>query len=1331
MLAIVVPKGFFPQQDTGAHHRRHRGGARRLVPAHDGAASSALADVVRAGSRRRERRVVHRRRRHQPDDQQRPPLDHAQAARRARTPSADEIIARLAAEARRGRRASRSTCSRCRTCRSTAASAARSTSTRSRTPTPTSSREWAPQHARASCATLPELARRRERSADRRARSCRSTIDRDTASRLGISPQAIDDTLYDAFGQRQVSTIFTQLNLYRVILEVKPRVPAETRTRSTRSTCARRRATRCRSSRVRALRADARRRSSINHQGQFPAVTLSFNLAPGVVARRRGRRRSTRRERELELPPGVHARLPGHGAGVPRLARAASRMLHPGRAHHRLHRARRPLRELHPPDHDPVDAAVGRRRRAPRAASSAGTEFSVIALIGIILLIGIVKKNAIMMIDFALEAERDAGHVAARGDLPGVPAALPPDHDDDDGGAARRPAARARHRHRLRAAPAARHHHRRRPLISQVLTLYTTPVIYLYMERLGALAHARQAGAAPERRAPRRRRADEHLRRRSSGGRSRRRCSRRRSCSPASAAYTQLPVAPLPRVDFPTIQVSAALPGREPGDDGLVGGDAARAALRPHRRRHRDHLDEHARARRRITLQFDLDRDVDAAARDVQAAINAAGGELPAEPADAPDLPQGQPGRLADPDPLADARTRCRSRRSSTPPTRILAQKISQVAGVGQVIVGGGQQPAVRVQVDPAALAGVGPRASRTCAPRSRRRPSNQPKGALGGARRRRTPSPPTTSSSTPTPIASSSSSLPATAPPVRLGDVASVFDDVENNRVAGLDRRQARGARRSSAASRAPTSSRRIERVKALLPQLARRRSRRRSDVEVALDRTQTIRASVHDVELTLVLSVAAGRRWSSSCSCAALRATAIPSVAVPLSLVGTFGVMYLLGYSLDNLSLMALTISTGFVVDDAIVVTENIARYIEAGRAAARGRARGRQADRLHHRLDHRLAARGVHPDPAHGRHRRAALPRVRRHAEHRHRRLGARLADADADDVRAPAASTTASEARPRSTALSERVFDGHARAPTSAASRWVLRHQRLMLRRHARARIGAHRRTSSSSSRRGSSRSRTPACSSGFSEAPQDISFPAMKERQEALNAIVQRRSRRRTRRVVHRRRRRLDAATPARCSSSSSRSRSARRRADEIIARLRPKLAQGRRASTLFLQAVQDVRVGGAARAHAVPVHAPGRRPRRAATRGRRRCSSALQQAARAARTSPPISRPPGSQLDVDDRSRHRVAPRHHAAGHRRHALRRLRPAPGRDDVHAAQPVPRRARGEARARRRTRTRSSSIYVRSATGGAGAAVARSRSSSRRRRRCRSTTRASSRR
>ena len=172
------------------------------------------------------------------------------------------------------------------------------------------------------------------------------------------------------------------------------------------------------------------------------------------------------------------------------------------------------------------------------------------------------------------------------------------------------------------------------------------------------------------------------------------------------------------------------------------------------------------------------------------------------------------------------------------------------------------------------------------------------------------------------------------------------------------------------------------VDRVRALLPAAAAPRFRRRSTCRWSLDRTTTIRASVRDVELTLLISIVLVI-LVVFVFLRSVRATLIPSVAVPVSLVGTFGVMYLLGYSLDNLSLMALTIATGFVVDDAIVVIENITRYLEAGHAAAGGGAARGAGDRLHGAVDEHLAGRGVHPDPADGRHRRPAVPRVRGHA------------------------------------------------------------------------------------------------------------------------------------------------------------------------------------------------------------------------------------------------------------------------------------------------------------------------------------------------------------
>ncbi len=182
---------------------------------------------------------------------------------------------------------------------------------------------------------------------------------------------------------------------------------------------------------------------------------------------------------------------------------------------------------------------------------------------------------------------------------------------------------------------------------------------------------------------------------------------------------------------------------------------------------------------------------------------------------------------------------------------------------------------------------------------------------------------------------------------------------------------------------------------------------------VSLVSDRSLTIQASVADVEFTLAITIGLvvlviflflRHAW----------ATIIPSVTVPLALVITAGAMYLLGYNLDNISLMALTISVGFVVDDAIVMIENIVRYIEQGDGADAGGDQGRRADRLHHRLDHLLADRGVHPAAVHGRHHRPAVPRIRRHRQHRGHRLGVHRADADADDVLAlPDARERASE------------------------------------------------------------------------------------------------------------------------------------------------------------------------------------------------------------------------------------------------------------------------------------------------------------------------------
>jgi hydrophobe/amphiphile efflux-1 (HAE1) family protein len=391
------------------------------------------------------------------------------------------------------------------------------------------------------------------------------------------------------------------------------------------------------------------------------------------------------------------------------------------------------------------------------------------------------------------------------------------------------------------------------------------------------------------------------------------------------AAYTVLPVAPLPRVDMPTISVSAALPGASPET-------MASAVATPLERRFgriagvTEITSTSTLGNTSVTLQFDLNRDIDAAARDVQAAIAAAGGELP------PNLPSLPTYRKSNP---ADAPILILSLHSDAIPlgqiydqgNTILAQKISQVDGVGQVQVGGGMNPAVRVQADPSALAGLGLGledvrkllASSTV---------EEAKGSLVG--------PSVTHA-----IGANDQLFGADAfrnliisyqsgAAVRLGDVANVYDDVENNRVAGW----ANGVRAILLIIRRQPDANIIataDRVKELLPSLAASVSPAIA-TDVVFDRTTTIRDSVRDVQRAMTISVILVI-LVVFVFLRSFRATSIPSVAVPLSLIGTFGVMYLLNYSIDNLSLMALTISTGFVVDDAIVVTENIARFIEMG--------------------------------------------------------------------------------------------------------------------------------------------------------------------------------------------------------------------------------------------------------------------------------------------------------------------------------------------------------------------------------------------------------------
>jgi multidrug efflux pump len=400
-------------------------------------------------------------------------------------------------------------------------------------------------------------------------------------------------------------------------------------------------------------------------------------------------------------------------------------------------------------------------------------------------------------------------------------------------------------------------------------------------------------------------------------------------------AFFRLPVAPLPQVDFPTISVQAQLPGASPE----VMASSVATPLERHLGQIADVTEMTSSSTvgsARITLQFGLSRDIDGAARDVQAAINAAHADLPTSlrsnptyrkvnPADAPILILALTSSTLSQGQVYDAAT------------TVLEQKLSQVEGIGQVNLGGSSLPAVRVELNPNALFkyGIGPEDVRAALGAAN---AHSPKGVIEDKERRFQ-----IYANDQARKASQYRSLVVAyrdGAAVRLSDVATVDDSVENLRNAGL----ANGKPsvlvllyRQPNANIIDT----VDRVVALLPQL-QASIPSDIDINVANDRSTTIRASLRDVERTLLISIvlvivvvfAFLRSW---------RATLVPSVAVPVSLIGTFGVMYLLGYSLDNLSLMALTVATGFVVDDAIVVLENVSRHVEAGiprfRAAIQG--------------------------------------------------------------------------------------------------------------------------------------------------------------------------------------------------------------------------------------------------------------------------------------------------------------------------------------------------------------------------------------------------------
>ncbi|MFM0435755.1 efflux RND transporter permease subunit [Paraburkholderia strydomiana] len=390
-------------------------------------------------------------------------------------------------------------------------------------------------------------------------------------------------------------------------------------------------------------------------------------------------------------------------------------------------------------------------------------------------------------------------------------------------------------------------------------------------------------------------------------------------------AFTKLPVAPLPQVDFPTISVQASLPGASP--------DTVATSVASPLERHLGSIADVTEmtstssvGSTRITMQFGLNRNIDGAARDVQAAINAARADLPASlrsnptyhkvnPADAPIMILALTSKTLTAGQLYDSAA------------TVLQQSLSQVDGVGEVDVSGSANPAVRVELEPQALFhyGIGLEDVRAALAAAN---ANSPKGSIEFGPNR-------------VQIYTNDQASKASqyrdlviayrnGSAVKLSDVAEVVDSVEDLRNLGLFN----GKRsvlvilyRQPGANIIET----VDRVTAMLPQL---HASLPADVDISptSDRSVTIRASLKDTEYTLMIAVALVvmvvflflRNW---------RATLIPSVAVPISIIGTFGAMYLLGFSIDNLSLMALTIATGFVVDDAIVVLENISRHIESG--------------------------------------------------------------------------------------------------------------------------------------------------------------------------------------------------------------------------------------------------------------------------------------------------------------------------------------------------------------------------------------------------------------
>ena len=390
-------------------------------------------------------------------------------------------------------------------------------------------------------------------------------------------------------------------------------------------------------------------------------------------------------------------------------------------------------------------------------------------------------------------------------------------------------------------------------------------------------------------------------------------------------AFFQLPVAPLPQVDFPTISVQASLPGASPEIMGTSVATPLERAL-GHIAGITEMTSASSAGTTRITLQFDLDRDIDGAARDVQAAINAANNLLPGNMPSRPSYHKVNPASSPIMILALTSETMTRGQLYDAAST-ILAQKISQIQGIGEVIVGGSSLPAVRIELNPDALAkyGIGFEDVRTAIASTN---LNRPKGALEDNTRHWSiyANDQAKKASDYTPLIVTYHNGAA----VHLSDLGQAVDSVEDLQSSGLKDGKPSVLLilyKQSGANIIET----VDKIKALLPQLEASIPKA-IDLSIVQDRSKNITASLHEVKLTLLIAVVLVI-LVVFLFLRNLRASMIPIVTVPVSLIGTFGVMYLCHYSLDNLSLMALTIATGFVVDDAIVVLENTSRHIELG--------------------------------------------------------------------------------------------------------------------------------------------------------------------------------------------------------------------------------------------------------------------------------------------------------------------------------------------------------------------------------------------------------------